>query len=336
MKKRTVITFILIPIILFSLIVIGTVAYITTQVFSLDYYDENDSIKSVSSVYARIAFITESGDVYIYGDYYRDIETGIGLSKSQKIGYKYRNFFNMKKPVKIYSDSAEYVELTDLGGLIIDENGDLYYFDVDTYRVPSKIADNCINATAFYSDILYVDSDNNLHYVNPSKGVSESIIGEGFISLKRDSTSSFCGLKTDNSLYELELKVSDDGAFESLNEIFIADNIISYDLSWSTISYLDSFGDVFNKNRNDGSVELLGHNGKELKVTSDGTAVLCENGELLYYGKDPKGKVVHNGSVLSEDVVEFDADRYCIIYIMSNGFVQFWGSDTYIDFVNDN
>ena len=316
-------------------LVISSVCIVIAGTERLAYYNE-EKIVAVSLCDTRTCFITESGAVYIAGRYFNESDVGMGLSPFNMFCFGKRSLIGKDVPVRIFENGAAWAELSSVGGVIVDNEHNLFFFDTDRKtRKPTLLCGECKQAVMFGDDVFYINRENELISINTRDGAPGKTVLRNVSDVKSDADGSLCLLRgTGDALY---LQSYHDAADES-KYIVLATQAKAFDYSSNgaefCLAYITADGYAYTVRSGGDSPKLICELASKVAVSREGVLVLTQSGKAVYHGKDMSlgSDKYYELFVLSDNATLIAADQKSICITENDSSVLFWGLARYGSF----
>ena len=316
-------------------IVCATVAAICALIFAATYqiakskmvFYRGQPLQAVDSYDYRTLYLDSDGDVYISGK-----EGAVGIQ-----GFWERFAYNRADaPVRIFDRSAREVVAVENGGLIVDENGDLFYFR-DTE--PKKVSENCLHAVGERYDpsagaeIVFINTDQQLCRLE--KGSDTPVVWmDNILAADCGSVELIGVLTTDNKLCHWPLGTKE---FNLSNAILIAENVDSFFVTDSvdatthahTFVYTDKDGNAWLWQEGDAPVLLAEKVDNAAYSSLDKTSIVLQKDGTLVAIKDKET------IRLAQNIIDFSVTPSFICALQDGKTLLFWRYNEYSAFAND-
>lgn len=291
----------------------------------LVFYD-GQPLQAVDSFDYRTLYLDADGNVYISGK-----TGGIGIQDS----WARFVYDRAHAPVRIFDQSAREAVAADAGGLIVDENGNLFYFGISE---PRKVAENCLHPVGLYYDtvaggeIVFINTDQQLCRLQKDSEIPV-VWMDSILAAECGSCDLKGVLTTDGKLYCWSIGTKE---YDLSNAILVAEDVDSFfttedmDISFAyTFVYTDKMGNAWEWKKG-GTPVLLAENAEKAAYSSlDKTAIVLQKDGTLNAIQDNKT------ILLAQNITDFSVTPTFVCALQDSQTLLFWKYNKYDAFANN-
>lgn len=278
------------------------------------------SLQTVDSYGYRTFYLDADGNVYISGDVFI------------QDGWARRVYKHESAPVRIFDQSAREAVALQVGGLIVDEHGNLYYCQSTE---PEKIAENCLHPVG---DCLDASASQVIVFINTNQQLCKLTEDSDTPVVWMDNIlAADCGSCTLKGVLTAEGKLYcwPWGTRERnlTNGILIAENVTSFSTTETvdnSFVYTDKAGNAWLWEENGISVLLAENIEKAAYSPVDDTEILLQKDGTLIAVKD------HKTTQLAQNITDLSVTTYFVCAVQDSQTLLFWRENDYGAYANDD